>query len=832
MDVNQSRNDSNVDDNSIEKDKAPPSDDDDGDYHPDNDPQPPSDDDDHEPNHLVPAAGDGKFYVRGMEIEGLDDANSSTRDHAVAFYNEAIPLLRSAGKNWQLMLKEKHDTILSAFIRFQDGEKAAYLRGEFPQCYKWFLAYAIVKDGEGGFVLVARPQSELGSHGVSENTPLDKIKRVTYMERVFVDLKKAHGDDHCKGTTILGRMNDHYANVGMNVTKIFTSTCPVCIKRDNRKKPVAGIKPIVTRGMGVRGQVDLIDYQSIPNGDFKDLLNYIDHGVKFLFSIPRKRKRASCIAVALLEIFTVLGPPMILQSDNGCEFNSAAMTSQQRRSLQGETSTLGNCVGLPEALLIKVINEIKLLWPDCRMVRGSPRHSPSNGGVERVNRTINQKLGTWMHETGSTNWSIGCRLMMWRYITQRHCTVDDLPYRLMFGQLPQVGLSELPLSRELIDTLATETQLNKVCNYVGKIIIPNDDKPMVIDDKGPIDEAVALHGSLDNGDDIYAEAGFGEETAEARFNQETALVEMITDVQENNEVLGGIGMAGGVEDEDVSDANRIAVDEVVEANDEDEEEDEEDEQEVPTPIKIGAKRKKALLEKVKAGKTVEVEDIVSRWETTLLDVPDDFHLDQLQNFVRLWQSVPVAWCINHRDNTKVESFVPAYLTRISNSQWEVNDEDDLVMHHLDNEGDEGLQNLIGCGYIKYPSVAHVLYFWAKENTGAVSSRLNEAADHAVSPVRKSLCNRAADNVEIKAKKMSENAMKRMGEDGAKVFAVGEIVHVPLSDFDVAKVDNKALTGVIVEVNTGNMTARIVRGCTDKKNKKINCPKLKFEVGIL
>jgi hypothetical protein len=23
-----------------------------------------------------------------------------------------------------------------------------------------------------------------------------------------------------------------------------------------------------------------------------------------------------------------------------------------------------------------------------------------------------------------------------------------------------------------------------------------------------------------------------------------------------------------------------------------------------------------------------------------------------------------------------------------------------------------------------------------------------------------------------------------------------------------------------------------RGCTDKKNKKINCPKLKFEVGIL
>jgi hypothetical protein len=68
----------------------------------------------------------------------------------------------------------------------------------------------------------------------------------------------------------------------------------------------------------------------MPNGNFKFLMNYIDHGIKFLFSIPLKRERASCIAVALLEIFTVIGPPMILQSDNGKEFSSAAMTSTQR----------------------------------------------------------------------------------------------------------------------------------------------------------------------------------------------------------------------------------------------------------------------------------------------------------------------------------------------------------------------------------------------------------------------------------------------------------------------------------------------------------------------
>jgi hypothetical protein len=176
--------------------------------------------------------------------------------------------------------------------------------------------------------------------------------------------------------------------------------------------------------------------------------------------------------------------------------------------------------------------------------------------------------------------------------------------------------------------------------------------------------------------------------------------------EENNDGLGNIGTAGGAED--VSDPPAMAVDDDEEGDDEEDEEeevakpitvtermkaileqrdDEEDEGEEAASSILGGKREKALVEKIKASKTIDVEDIVSRWESTLLDIPDDFHLDQLQHFVRLRQSVPVAWCINHCDNTAVESFVPAYLTRISNSQWEVNDKDDLVMQHLDYEGD-------------------------------------------------------------------------------------------------------------------------------------------------
>jgi hypothetical protein len=54
----------------------------------------------------------------------------------------------------------------------------------------------------------------------------------------------------------------------------------------------------------------------------------------------------------------------------------------------------GLCVGLNAVELDEVITEIKLLWPECCMVRGSPHHSPSNG--EWKGLTIRWKRN-WVH---------------------------------------------------------------------------------------------------------------------------------------------------------------------------------------------------------------------------------------------------------------------------------------------------------------------------------------------------------------------------------------------------------------------------------------------------
>jgi hypothetical protein len=45
----------------------------------------------------------------------------------------------------------------------------------------------------------------------------------------------------------------------------------------------------------------------MPDGDFVYIINYQDHGIKFVFSVPMTSKRASAVAWALLEIFTVTG---------------------------------------------------------------------------------------------------------------------------------------------------------------------------------------------------------------------------------------------------------------------------------------------------------------------------------------------------------------------------------------------------------------------------------------------------------------------------------------------------------------------------------------------
>ena len=63
----------------------------------------------------------------------------------------------------------------------------------------------------------------------------------------------------------------------------------------------------------------MIDFQSNADKLFKFITVYQDHLTKFVVIKPLKTKTAEEVAYNLIDIFTLLGAPSILQSDNGRE---------------------------------------------------------------------------------------------------------------------------------------------------------------------------------------------------------------------------------------------------------------------------------------------------------------------------------------------------------------------------------------------------------------------------------------------------------------------------------------------------------------------------------
>lgn len=100
----------------------------------------------------------------------------------------------------------------------------------------------------------------------------------------------------------------------------FVTCCQTCNRKRAAPKRGVVVKPIVSNGLNMRGQVNLIDFQSYSDGEYTFLMNYQDHATKFLHLRPLKSKHAKNVAEELSIIFFTFGVPQILQSDNRKEF--------------------------------------------------------------------------------------------------------------------------------------------------------------------------------------------------------------------------------------------------------------------------------------------------------------------------------------------------------------------------------------------------------------------------------------------------------------------------------------------------------------------------------
>jgi len=84
------------------------------------------------------------------------------------------------------------------------------------------------------------------------------------------------------------------------------------------------IRPIIARYPRDRYIADLIDlhYYSHLNNGFSWILVIIDSCSKFLMCVPCRSKAAGEIASAIEQIFSLISPPALLQTDNGKKFTN------------------------------------------------------------------------------------------------------------------------------------------------------------------------------------------------------------------------------------------------------------------------------------------------------------------------------------------------------------------------------------------------------------------------------------------------------------------------------------------------------------------------------
>ena len=187
------------------------------------------------------------------------------------------------------------------------------------------------------------------------------------------------------------------------------------------------LKPILAEDFMDRIQVDLIDMQETPDGEYKFIGHFMDHFSKFHVLFPLKSKTAVEVAKMLEErVLAYLGTPSIFHSDNGREFVDVLI-----RQLFG---TWGG---------------------DVTFVNGRPRHSQSQGLVERGNRVVEDQLRKFKAEHGSTNfsWVSWLPRVMVSLNVARSEPVKDSPYRLVFGRHPPKnilpGLQQVITEEEL-----------------------------------------------------------------------------------------------------------------------------------------------------------------------------------------------------------------------------------------------------------------------------------------------------------------------------------------------------------------------------------------------
>ncbi len=125
-------------------------------------------------------------------------------------------------------------------------------------------------------------------HGINNEATCPKLAN---FDQVFDAINSAHeAIGHAKTERTYKMVSQKYSNISRAMVAMFIRMCPRCATH----KIVPAIdmqrKPIISETFNDRGQIDLIDMQSCPDGPFRWILHYQDHLTKFSYLRAIRKK--------------------------------------------------------------------------------------------------------------------------------------------------------------------------------------------------------------------------------------------------------------------------------------------------------------------------------------------------------------------------------------------------------------------------------------------------------------------------------------------------------------------------------------------------------------
>lgn len=187
-----------------------------------------------------------------------------------------------------------------------------------------------------------------------------------------------------------------------------------------------------------RSFIELIDFSSAPDGDYRFVFLYLDLQTNFCVLHPVRCKCSYEIASHLMNIFTLLGPPQVLHSN------------------------------FDESFVLQIISEIKQAWSEVVLVSGTSSYSEIQEVAANCVSELHTLLKSWLSEKNSKRWSAALKFVQLRRNTSL-VNGSKSPYECLFGR--SMHSKNFPqLNPSILTQVHKEDELMKLINSQSEVV--------------------------------------------------------------------------------------------------------------------------------------------------------------------------------------------------------------------------------------------------------------------------------------------------------------------------------------------------------------------------